>query len=119
MLLLKLFESFFSKYEHEENILRNGSNFSFESIDMAGVHFHDIELKRGSSYIDSPKWIKYKKATINPKNLKDYYCFQYAIIAALHHQGTSNNPPNWRATSPEGSLKVLTSVTSRGPSEDS
>ena len=100
-------------------MLRNGSNFSFESIDMAGVHFHDIELKRGSSYIDSPKWIKYKKATINPKHLKDYYCFQYAIIAALHHQGTSNSPPNWRATSPEGSLKVLTSVTSRGPSGDS
>ena len=117
--ITKLFESFFSKYEDEENILGNGCNFSFESTDMAGVHFHDIELKRGSSYIDSPKWIKNKKAAINPKNLKDYYCFQYAIIAALHHQGTSNNPPNWRATSPEGSLKVLTSVTSRGPSGDS
>ena len=25
------------------------------------------------------------------KNLKDYYCFQYAIIAALHHQDISNN----------------------------
>ena len=59
---------------------------------MTAIHFHDIELKRGSSYIDSPKWIKNKKATINPKNLKDSNCFQYAIIAALHHQDISNNP---------------------------
>ena len=48
-IIAKLFESFFSKYEHEENILRNGNNFSFESVDMAGVHFHGIELKSGSS----------------------------------------------------------------------
>ena len=58
---------------------------------MAGVHFHGIELKRGNSSIDPPKWLKNKKATINPKHLKDYYCFQYEIIAALHHQGISNN----------------------------
>ena len=35
---------------------------------------------------------KKKKATINPKNLKDSNRFQYAIIAALHHQDISNNP---------------------------
>ena len=58
---------------------------------MAGVHFHGIELKRGNSSIDPPKWLKNKKATINPKHLKDYYCFQYEIIAALHHQGIRNN----------------------------
>ena len=81
---------------------------------MAGVHFHDIELKRGSSYIDSLKWIKNKKAAINPKNLKDYYCFQYAIIAALHRQDTSNNRPSRHVTSPEGPLKILTSGTCRG-----
>ena len=90
-IITKLFALFFSKYEQEENILRNGSNFSFENVDMVGIHFHDIELKRGSSYIDSTKWIKNKKATIYPKILKDYYFFQYGIIAALHHQDNSNN----------------------------
>ena len=59
---------------------------------MAAIHFHHIELKRGSSYIDFPKWIKNKKATMNPKNLKDSNCFQYAIIAVLYHQDISNNP---------------------------
>ena len=66
-IITNLFESFFSKYEHDENILRNGSNFSFENVDMVGIHFHDIELKRGSSNIDSPKWTKNKNATIYPK----------------------------------------------------
>ena len=59
---------------------------------MTAIHFRNIELKRGSSYIDSPKWIKSKKATINPKNLKDSNCFQYAETAPLHHQDISINP---------------------------
>ena len=29
----KLLESFLNKYEQEENILKNGSNYSFESVD--------------------------------------------------------------------------------------
>ena len=53
---------------------------------------HKIELKRGSSYIDSPTWIKNKGATTNPKNTKDSKCFQYAIIAALHHQFIGPHP---------------------------
>ena len=84
--LIKLLESFLDNYGKEEQILRNGSNYSFECVDMTTIHFHDIELKRGSSYFDSPAWIKNKHATINPNNIKDNRCFQYAIIAALHHQ---------------------------------
>ena len=84
--LIKLLESFLDNYGKEEQILRNGSNYSFECVDMTTIHFHDIELKRGSSYFDSPAWIKNKHATINPNNTKDNRCFQYAIIAALHHQ---------------------------------
>ena len=44
-----------------------------------------ISLNRGGSYIDSPKWLKNKKATINPKN-NGGKCFQYAITAALNHE---------------------------------
>ena len=47
--------------------------------------FHKISLNRGGSYIDSPNWIKRKKATINPKN-KDYECFKYATAAALTNE---------------------------------
>ena len=42
-----------------------------------------ISLIRGGSYIDSPKWLKNKKATINPKN-NDQKCFQYALTVALN-----------------------------------
>ena len=88
----KIFESFLENYEREANILRNGSNYSFECVDLAIVQFHNIKLKRGSSYIKSPKWIYDKKATINPQNFEDNFCFAYSIIAALHHQDITNNP---------------------------
>ena len=35
-----------------------------------------VNFKRGGSYIDTPDWIKKKKATINLKNADDK-CFQY------------------------------------------
>ena len=89
-IITKLLESFLEKYEREENILRNGSNYVFDCVDLTLMQFHSIELKRGSSYIPSPKWISDKRATINPKNLNDNNCFAYAIIAALHHEEIKN-----------------------------
>ena len=41
---------------------------------------------RGGSYIDTPNWIKRKKATINPIFKQDIKCFQYAGIVALNHE---------------------------------
>ena len=35
---------------------------------------HKVNFGRGGSYIDSPDWMKKKKATINPKNKNDK-CF--------------------------------------------
>ena len=84
-------ESFLSKYQNEEKILRNGSNFIFESVNLLTYHIHEINLKREKSYIKSPEWILNKRATINPKN-KDNKCFQYSITVALNHQKTGNNP---------------------------
>ena len=81
----KLIKSFLSNYLEEEKILRSGSNFVFESVDLLSVHIHKTNLKRRKSYIKSPKWILNKGATINPKN-KDNKCFQYSITAALNHQ---------------------------------
>ena len=48
-------------------------------------------LIRGGSYIDSPKWLKDKKATINPKN-NDQKCFQYALTVALNYEQIQNDP---------------------------
>ena len=66
--------------------------YVFKCVNIRLVQFHSIELKRGSSYIHSPKWIEKKKATINPQNTKDDYCFAYSIVAALHHEEIGKNP---------------------------
>ena len=66
-----LINSFLNNYQKEEIILRNGSNFVFESVDLLSYHIHKTSLKRGNSYIKSPEWIANKKATINPKNEDD------------------------------------------------
>ena len=48
-------------------------------------------MRRGGSYIDSTKWIKNKKGTINPKD-DDDKCIIYAIIALLSHDKIDNHP---------------------------
>ena len=44
-----------------------GSQFVFDSTDLLYYYLQKISLKRGESYVDSLKWLKNKKATINPK----------------------------------------------------
>ena len=56
------------------------------------IHFHKIDLNRGSSYIPSPNSLKNKGATINPKITKDSYCFMYALTIALNHKEIGKNP---------------------------
>ena len=50
-----------------------------------------IGLCREGSYIDSPKWLKNKKPTINSKN-NDDKCFQYARTVALNHEQIKDHP---------------------------
>ena len=49
-------------------------------------------MQRGESYIETPKWLKNKKATINPKNINDGNCFQYSIPFTLDHQSIGRDP---------------------------
>ena len=92
MILLKNFLNLFlNNYQKEEIILRNGSGFIFESVDLLSYAFHKISLKRGKSYIKSPKWVINKGATINSKN-KDNKYFQCSITVALNHQNIDNHP---------------------------
>ena len=61
-----------------------GSGFEFDGIHLFYYGLNKISLNRSGSYIESPKWIKNKKSTINPKNNHDM-CFQYAVTVALNH----------------------------------
>ena len=71
--------------------MKKESDFVFNNDDLLYYHLHKISLKRGRSYIDSPKWLKNKAATINPKN-EDDECFKYALTVALNHQNIGKNP---------------------------
>ena len=79
-----------TNYQNEEKILRNRSNFLFESVDLLPYNIHKRNLKRGKPSIKSPEWILNKRATINRKN-KDKF-FQYLITVALIHQNMGNHP---------------------------
>ena len=70
----ELFESFLQRYEQNLEEKLKGSNFEFDVVNFLYYDFNKISLNRGGSYIDSPKWIKNKKSTVNLKN-NDYKCF--------------------------------------------
>ena len=67
------------------------SEFEFDGVNFLYYDFNKISISRGGSYIDSPKWLKDKKSTMNPKN-NDYKCFQYAVTLALNLDEINNHP---------------------------
>ena len=60
-----------------------GSDFAFDGVNYLYYDLNKISINKGGSYIDSPKWLKDKKSTTNPKN-NDFKCFQYAVTLALN-----------------------------------
>ena len=54
----ELFNTFCKRYHEELEEKMKGSSFTFERVDLLEYHLHKISLNRGSSYIDSPEWIK-------------------------------------------------------------
>ena len=90
-IIKRLINSFLNKYQNEGIILRNGSNFVFESVGLLSCRIHKTSLRRGNSYIKSTEWIANKKAAINSKN-EDNRCFEYSIIDALHHKEIKSHP---------------------------
>ena len=68
-----------------------GSKFIFDSIDLLHYQLQNTSLKRGGSYIDSPRWLRNKRTTINPQNNDDNF-FQYASTVALNYNEIENQP---------------------------
>ena len=86
-----LFKSFLQRFEENLPEKMRGSDFEFDGINFFYYNFNKTSIYRGGSYIDSPKWLKDKKSTINPKN-NDYKCFQYAAILALNLNRINKDP---------------------------
>ena len=88
----EILNTFRKRYQEGLETKMGGSSFTFERIDLLEYHLHKISLNRGSSYIESPEWIKNKGVAINQKNTKGNNCFQYAITAALSYQNIDYHP---------------------------
>ena len=86
----ELFKSFLQRYQEKLEEKMRGSEFVFESVDLLFYSLHKTRLRRGKSCIESPQWLKNKRATINLKN-DDDNCFQYAVTVALNHQNIENH----------------------------
>ena len=87
-----LFESFLLKYQEGLEESMRGSEFVYNSVDVLYYNLNKVSLSSGGSYIDSSKWMKNKKTTINPQNKKDDRCFQYAVTVALNYEQIKDHP---------------------------
>ena len=82
----------YENYKKDLTISYASCSFSYESADELNINFNKIDLKRGVSFIETPKLLKSKKATINPKTVHDVYCFMHAITIALFQKELGTNP---------------------------
>ena len=68
-----------------------GSDFAFDGVNFLYYDVNKISINKVGSYIDSPKWLKDKKSTINQTN-NDHKCFQYAVTLALNLDKINDHP---------------------------
>ena len=87
----ELFKSFLQRYQKGLQEKMRGSDFELDGIHLLYYDFDKISLNRSGSYIESAKWTKDKKSTINPKN-NDYKYFQYTVTVALNHDKINKDP---------------------------
>ena len=86
------FQSLFSRYKTGLDTLVTGSDFFFNSFYLLYYKCHKINPNRSGSYIDSPDWIKNKKATINSINKKENKCLQCDVTNVLNHKKIGGHP---------------------------
>ena len=91
-ILEQLLSSLYEKFNDDLQLSRESSSFVYESVEECNIHFHKKDLRRVTSFIDTPEWLKHKKATINPQNVNNVYCFMYAATIALYHSELGKNP---------------------------
>ena len=66
----ELFKSLTRKYQIEFKNSMRGRDFISDCVHLLYYKCHKTDPNRGGSYIDSPDWIKNKKAKITPINKK-------------------------------------------------
>ena len=87
----ELFDSLKNRYQNNLESIK-GSEFVFDYAHLLYYKCHKPNPNRGGSYIDSPDWMKSKKATINTINKKENKCFQYTVTVTLNHEEIKKDP---------------------------
>ena len=98
-IIKELFESLLQRSQERLEQSMKESQFVLDSVDLLEYKLNKISLSRGASYLDSPQWLKSKKATINPKN-NDGKCFQYALNVALNYQNIKKTLKEYQILNP-------------------
>ena len=86
-----LYRSLLQNYYDNLQEKMRGFDSVFNGINYFYYDFNRVSVSKGGSYIDSPKWLKDKKSTVNQKN-NDYKCFQYATTLALNFDKVTSHP---------------------------
>ena len=89
-IIRNVFNSLLRRYQGSLQESMRGSEFVFDHVKSLNYIFHKVYLKRSGSYIETPDWIKKKKATINVENYDDK-CFQYSVTVALNYDDIGNH----------------------------
>ena len=87
----KLIMSLLQKYQDNLQNKMKGSAFIFNGVNYLFYDFNRITISKGGSYIESPKWLKDKKCTINQKK-NNNKCFEYAATLALNFNKIDKHP---------------------------
>ena len=77
----ELFDSLKNRYQNNLESMKR-SQLVFGYVQLLYYKCHKINPTGGGSYIDSPDWIKNKKATRNPINKKDKLMLSILCSAA-------------------------------------
>ena len=67
-IIKELFRSLLQRYQEKLLEKMKGLDFAFDGVNYLYYDLNKTSISKGGSYIDSPKWLKDKKSTINPKN---------------------------------------------------
>ena len=69
---------------YQNNLQSMGSSqFVFDYVHLLYYKCNKVNLNRDGLYINSPDWIKNKKATVSPINKKDSNSFEWVITVGL------------------------------------
>ena len=67
-IIKEIFKSLLQRYQENLQERMKGLDFAFDGVNYLYYDLNKISISKGGPYIDSPKWLKDKKSTINPKN---------------------------------------------------